>query len=79
MLTSIIEDTPLRPVLDNHGQRANARVDLDICLDHARILQSERVIHVHVRSQLQLGVPHFDNPDPRLGYADNLLHAIWKM
>jgi hypothetical protein len=40
VLTSVIQKTLLGPVFDNHGEWPHAIIDLNICLDHARILQS---------------------------------------
>jgi hypothetical protein len=76
-LTSIVQDTPLRPVLDNHGQRPYTLVELDVRLDHARVLDCGDIVHVDVAGELQLRVPDFYYPDLGCGNADDALHAIW--
>lgn len=64
-------------MLDNHGQRADALVNIHVGSYHARVLQSEGVVDVHVAGKLELRVPYFD--DGHLGRrdADDLLHSIW--
>jgi hypothetical protein len=74
--TSVIQDALLGPVFNDHSQRADALVNLNVCLDHARILQSEGIVHVHVACELQHWIPHFYDPNLCLRYADDLLHAV---
>ena len=38
-LTRVVEQPLLGPMLDHHGQRAHARIDLDVRLDQTRVLQ----------------------------------------
>jgi len=76
-LTSIVENTLLCPVLNDHCQWPNTLVDLDIHLDHARVFKSEGVVYIHVACEFEDGVPNLYDPDLRLRYAHNILHAIW--
>lgn len=46
--TSVIEDPSLRPVLDDHGQRPYSFIDLNVGLNHPRVLECKGIIHVHV-------------------------------
>jgi hypothetical protein len=64
-------------VLDNHGQWPNTLIDLDIHLDHASVLKSEGVIHIHVTCEFEDGVPDLYDSNLRLRYAHDVLHAIW--
>jgi hypothetical protein len=75
-LTSIVQDTPLRPVLDDHGQWAHTIVDLDIQIDHARVLESSDIVDIQIARELQLGVPDFYDPDLGCRYTYNAFHAI---
>lgn len=76
LLTSVVHDSLPGPVLDNHGQRADALVYIHVGSYHARVLQSEGVVDVHVAGKLELRVPYFD--DGHLGRrdTDDLLHSI---
>jgi hypothetical protein len=75
-LTSIVQDTPLRPVLDDHGQWPDAIIDLNIQIDHARVLKRGHIVDVHVTGELQLRIPDFYYPDLGCRYADDAFHAI---
>jgi hypothetical protein len=77
-LTSIVQDTALCPVLDYHGERSNTIVELDVGLDHTRVLDCGDVVHVDVAGELQLGVPDFYYPDFGCWYAYYTLHAVWE-
>jgi hypothetical protein len=75
-LTGIVQDTPLGPMLDDHGEWTYARINLDIEVDHSRVLKRSHVVDVHITRQLQLGVPDFYYPDLGCRYAHNPFHAI---
>jgi hypothetical protein len=79
VLTSIVQNTPLRPVLDNHGQWPYTIIDLDVQIDHACVLEGSDVVDIHIARQLQLRVPDFYYPDLGRRDAYNAFHAIWVM
>jgi hypothetical protein len=74
--TSIVQDTLLRPMLNDHGQRPYAIIYLDIKVDHSRVLERSNIVDVHITRELQLGVPDFYYPNLRCGYTDNTFHTI---
>ena len=78
MLTRVVQYTLLCPVLDDHGQGPNALIYLDVRLDHARVLQGERVVHVHVAREFEHRVPYFHDPDLGLWHTYNSLHAVYE-
>lgn len=63
-------------MLDDHGQRAYAIVELNIRLDHASIFDRGNVVHVDIASKFQLGVPDFHYSDLGRRYAHDSFHAI---
>jgi len=74
--TSIIEYSPFRPVFDYLRKRPYSLINLDICLDHTRILESQWVVDIQVARQLQFRIPHFDDRNLRSCSTLNFLHAI---
>lgn len=74
-LTSIVDDPPSSPVLDDHCQGPYTLVDIDISADHASVLESQGVVDIHIASQLELGIPYLDNGDLGTRYADHFFHA----
>jgi hypothetical protein len=78
-LTSIIQNTPFCPVLDDHSQWPHTIIDLDVQIDHARVLEGSDVVDIHIARQLQLRVPDFYYPDLGRRDAYDAFHAIWVM
>ena len=76
-LTSIVKDTSLCPVFDDHGQRTDATIELDVGVDHARILYCGQVVHVDVAGEMQLRIPDFYYPNLSCRYTHDSLHAIY--
>jgi hypothetical protein len=76
VLTSIIQNTPLCPVLDDHGQWPHTIIDLDVQVDHARVLEGSSVVDIHIARQLQLRVPDFYYPDLGRRDAHDAFHTV---
>ena len=77
-LTSIVQDPPSSPMLDDHGQRSHSRVNLHVCPNHPSIFQSQGIVNIHITGELQLGIPYLYDRNFSLRYADYLLHAIYQ-
>ena len=63
-------------MLDDHGERPYAIVNLDIRFDHSCILKSQRIVNVHITGKLDLRVPKFDYRDFGVRDAYYPLHPI---
>lgn len=74
--TSVIQDPPFGPMLDNHRQGTYSFVDLHVSLDHSRILQRQSIVNVHVTGQFEFGIPDFDNRDFGMWYTYHSLHSV---
>lgn len=76
VLTSIIQQPPFCPVLDDLRQGSYTIVQLNICPDHPCIFQSQRIVDINITSQAENGVPAFDDRHFGDCPADHLFHAI---
>jgi len=75
--TSVIYYPPLCPVLENHSNRSHTLVNLNISLDHACVLQRERIVYVQITRKLQLRIPHFHDGNFGMRDAHDLLHSVY--
>lgn len=74
-LTSIVDNSPPRPVLQDHGQLPYARVGLDICSHHSGVFERQGVVDVHVTRKTELRIPYLDNGNLGGRDANDLFHA----
>lgn len=74
--TRIIQDPPLGPMFDHHGQRPHTFIDFDIGLNHAGVFQSQSVVDVHVTSQPEFWIPDLHDRDLGMRYTNHPFHTI---
>lgn len=63
-------------MLDDHCERADALVDLDVGLDHTGVLQRKSIVDIHVTGQLELWIPHLYDRNLCRCNANHLAHTV---
>ena len=79
MLTRIVQYSPLGPMLDNHCERPDAFINLDICPDHSSVFKGQCIVDVHVASKLKLWIPELDYGDFGVRHTGHSLHSIYSI
>lgn len=74
--TGIVKNSSFRPEFDNHGQWADAFVNLHVRPDHACVLQSQGIIDIHVTCKSEFRVPDFHDGNFRVGNTYDAFHAV---
>lgn len=75
-ILTFVDDSPLRPVLDDHGKGPYSVVEFDIGTDQVGVLQGYMIVEVQIAVEVQFWIPYLHYGNGLCVDAFHILHAV---